>query len=146
MRTAGYAGVVVLAVLAASCGSSNPRANSVNAVTPCVIAPQTTTTGASLPSSLTIIVGTPVPTSVLQPHCLPDGHVAHALQIAEAIKASGIGCDTASLDEPTDKPEVPGGQLIESVSCDVRGESVTCGDPAARSGTRLPVVGLRGSP
>jgi len=125
MRIAGYAGVAVLAVLVVSCGSSNTKANSISAVAPCVIAPQTTSTVDSHPPSVTIIGGTRVHTTVLQPHCLPEGHVAHALQVAEAIKASGIGCNSASLDAPTAKPEVPGGQLIESVSCDVRDESVS---------------------
>jgi hypothetical protein len=33
----------------------------------------------------------------VQPRCLPAGHVSHAIQIAEAIKATGLGCDTADL-------------------------------------------------
>jgi hypothetical protein len=71
-----------------------------------------------------VVGGTLVPTTVVQPRGLPSGHVADVLQVAEAIRASGVGCDTASLDKPTATPEVPGGQLIEKVSCDVRDDTV----------------------
>jgi hypothetical protein len=116
VRKTGLGTVVVLAFVVASCGSSS-KASKVGAVTSGTVAS---------PSSPTMGVGggTPVPTTVVQPHRLPTGHIAHALQVAEAIRASGVGCATASLERPHATPEVPGGQLLEQVSCEVRDDTV----------------------
>ncbi len=126
MRGARFVGVVALATVVASCGSGSGKANTVGVVTQCSVARQapSTTVVASTSFTFTVTGGSAVPTAAVQPHCLPNGHVAHALQVAEAIRASGVGCDTASLDKPKATPEIPGGQLLEQVSCDVGDESV----------------------
>jgi hypothetical protein len=130
MRKAMFVTLVAVAAAAASCssGSGSDRAKNVAAITqPCVIHPQattTTTTPDHTPFTQGVIGGTPVPTTVVQPHCLPAGRVNHALQVAEAIKASGVGCDTASLDWGKPRAAIPGGQLLESISCYVGDDSV----------------------
>jgi len=63
----------------------------------------------------------PVPTTEVVAKPLQGGDIKHAVEVAQAIKASGLGCDVASLDWqgiPAAKrpPDLP-----EQVSCDVAG-------------------------
>jgi hypothetical protein len=66
--------------------------------------------------------GAPVPTTVVQPRPLPAGGVTHAIQIAEAMRAAGIGCETAEVEPgpPATTPVDP----KEEVSCDVGDDTV----------------------
>jgi hypothetical protein len=128
MRNGRLVGIVVLAAVAASCGSSGHSEKNAGTTTACVIASTTTTTtdvGVRFPPGVTVIGGNPVPTTVVAPRCLPAGHITDALQVAAAIRAAGLGCETVDLDHPKPVPEIPGRQLIEQVSCDVGDETVT---------------------
>lgn len=70
-----------------------------------------------------------VPTTVVAAHCLPSGHVGHAIQVAEAIKASGLGCDTADLISESARklgvPDTPGLPKSDVVDCAIGDEDVT---------------------
>jgi hypothetical protein len=131
MRKANFVTLVVLAAVAASCssGSGSDKAKNVAAIKPaCVVHSQastTTTIPGHTPFTVGVINGTPVPTTVVQPRCLPDGHVSHALQVAEAIKASGLGCDTASLDSSVVKTPPSPANPTEEVSCDIGDDSIS---------------------
>ena len=69
--------------------------------------------------------GFPVPTTEVVAKPLQRGDIKHAIEVAEAIKASGLGCDIASFDWqgiPAAKrpPDFP-----DEVSCDVAGNTIT---------------------
>ncbi|MDQ1448048.1 MAG: hypothetical protein QOC79_1019 [Actinomycetota bacterium] len=109
---------MALAAAVPSCSSGSSKASRVSSSTSSTIGVVST------PLSIKLVGGTPVPTTAVQPHGLPSRHVADVLQVAEAIRAGGVGCDTASLDKPKATPEVPGGQLIEKASCGIGDDTV----------------------
>jgi hypothetical protein len=120
VRAGSFAGVATCAFVAvlSACGGSGSK----------VAAPSKSTTIVDLGSRSTVpftIVGggTPVPTTIVQPHELPAGPIAHAIEVAAAIKAAGLGCDTASI-ETTPLKNTPGNTTKEQVSCLIADDNV----------------------
>jgi hypothetical protein len=68
-------------------------------------------------------VAVTVPTTVVLPKPLHPGEVAHALEIAQAIKAGGLGCSEASIETGLDSGSA-GNPQTEQVSCDIDGDTV----------------------
>jgi hypothetical protein len=129
-----FASVVVLVALIASCDGTHTKTGGKKATTvgtsapACLVHSPTTSTTADLGyTSFTFsdTGGTPVPTTVVKPHCLPVGPVVHALQLAEAINASSLGCETASLDSSVIKTPPTSASPKEQVSCDIGDDSIT---------------------
>lgn len=123
---------VVAAILLAgtACGSSGSKSSSASAVaSSCVVA--STTTSSTLPgSALPVLSGAAtVPTTVVKARCLPTGDVGHAIQVAEAIKASGLGCDTADLVSVSARklgvPDTPGLPKSDVVDCEIGDDDIT---------------------
>jgi hypothetical protein len=67
--------------------------------------------------------GITVPTTVVEGRPLPEGPIGHAIAIAEAINASGLGCATADL-ETGPSNGTPGNPAIEQVSCTVGDDTI----------------------
>ncbi len=63
------------------------------------------------------------PSTVLVPTPLPSGQVAHAVEIAQAIKAGGLGCGEASIESGLDNAS-GGNPRTEQVSCDIGDDTV----------------------
>ncbi len=77
----------------------------------------------TLPPVTIIGGGTPVPTTIVQPHAISAGPIAHAIEVAAGIKAAGMGCDTAAI-ETTPLNNTPGNPTKEQVSCLIGDDNV----------------------
>jgi hypothetical protein len=71
-----------------------------------------------------VVGGTPVPTTVVLAKPLASGPVAHALEIAGAIKAAGLGCNTAAL-ETGPWSNTHADPAKEQASCDIGDDIVS---------------------
>jgi hypothetical protein len=65
-----------------------------------------------------------VPGTDVTAKALPRGDIEQAIEVAQAIKASGLGCDRASLDWQGIPPEQRPPDLPDQVSCDVGGNTL----------------------
>jgi hypothetical protein len=64
--------------------------------------------------------------TLLIPKPLPSGELVHAVEIAQAIKADGLGCDEASIETGLDDATA-GHPATEQLSCDVGDDTVEIG-------------------
>jgi len=65
-----------------------------------------------------------VPTTVVRPRPLPAGRVRHALAVAEAINAAGLGCRQAAIEPRLPLAGRSSTDPLEKVDCNVGDDSI----------------------
>jgi hypothetical protein len=114
LRTAAAVGALVLAAVGCDGSDGSDRAATSAAGSAPDAPTSTRLSGVSLPQG--------IPTTIVHPRPLPDGRLEHAIAVAEAIRAAGLGC-TSTVVEPPPPSGLPG-DPTERVDCDVDADTI----------------------